>query len=62
MDSLSEDFETILLPILNRLTEGDITFDPVSRDDNDGTRIALKKVSDNLHQTTRHNIKFGTTD
>ena len=51
MDNLNENFETVLLPTLNRLADGDITFDPVPRDDNDGTRIALKKVSDNLNQT-----------
>lgn len=51
MDHLNNYFETILLPTLNRLAEGDITFNPVPRDENDGTRIALKKVSDNLNNT-----------
>ena len=51
MDSLSNNFETVLLPTLNRLADGDITFNPVPRDDNDGTRLALKRVSDNLNRT-----------
>jgi methyl-accepting chemotaxis protein len=51
MDELNTNFETVLLPTLNRLADGDITFNPVPRDDNDGTRIALKKVSDNLNNT-----------
>ena len=51
MDTLNTNFETVLLPTLNRLADGDITFNPVPRDDNDGTRMALKRVSDNLNQT-----------
>ncbi|SDZ83876.1 methyl-accepting chemotaxis sensory transducer with Cache sensor [Desulfuromusa kysingii] len=59
MDNLNDNFETVLLPTLNRLADGDITFNPVPRDDNDGTRIALKKVSDNLNETMQQIQRAG---
>lgn len=51
MDSLADNFQFVLLKVLNRLADGDIDFNPVPRDDRDGTRIALKGVSDNLNRT-----------
>jgi methyl-accepting chemotaxis protein len=51
MDALAENFENVLLKVLYRLAAGDLNFNPVPRDDRDGTRIALKRVSDNLNQT-----------
>ena len=59
MDNLNNNFETVLLPTLNRLAAGDITFNPVPRDDNDGTRMALKKVSDNLNATMQQIQRAG---
>lgn len=51
MDALADNFENVLLKVLDRLAVGDIDFNPVPRDARDGTRIALKGVSDNLNQT-----------
>lgn len=50
MNNLADNFENILLRTLNRLADGDLTFNPVPRDDRDGTRIALKGVSDSLNK------------
>lgn len=51
MDMLAENFQSVLLKVLGRLASGDLNFCPQPRDDKDGTRIALKQVSDNLNQT-----------
>ncbi|WP_051689480.1 methyl-accepting chemotaxis protein [Pelobacter seleniigenes] len=51
MDGLADSFETVILPMLDKLANGDITFSPVPRDELDGPQVALKKVSDNLNDT-----------
>ena len=51
MDSLTNSFETVILPMLDQLAKGDISFQPVPRDESDGPQVALKKVSDNLNET-----------
>nr|WP_320114443.1 methyl-accepting chemotaxis protein [uncultured Desulfuromonas sp.] len=58
---LNSNFETVLLPTLNKLGAGDITFNPKPRDPRDGTRLALKSVSDRLNETVS-NALTGSAD
>ncbi len=51
MDRLADNFDTVILPMLDQLANGDITFSSVPRDELDGPQVALKKVSDNLNET-----------
>ena len=51
MDKLTDNFEKVILPMLDQLAHGDITFSPVPRDAFDGPQVALRRVSDNLNET-----------
>ncbi len=51
MDNLAHNFETIILPMLDQLSKGDLSFSPHPKDDYDSPMVALRTVSDNLNDT-----------
>ncbi len=51
MDNLANNFENTILPMLDQLSRGDLSFSPIAKDDQDSPMIALKTVSDNLNDT-----------